>query len=303
MQLGIFLAVWGVGIIAGVLASTGIWSMMTGQGALSMEEDMLNPKFTNATKVIQLVSTLFVFFIPALLYAFVCYMNGWLALGFGRKPVIKILGISLLILVASIPAIDALTLLNKNIPLSSSTRAFFDGLEKKYDAQVKIIGDVKSFGQYLLSLFIIGFLPAVFEETLFRGGLQNMFTRWWKSPWSAIIVTSILFSAIHASWYGFLPRIGLGILLGLVFFKTQNIWYSIILHFVNNATVVTFMYINARQNKPIDTNAFSFPWWTAAFSIGALIYLFHHLKKIKQEQMPVEIFYDRNNPFDNPAIL
>ncbi len=303
-QLGVFLGMWGVGFIAAALATWGIWGIMTGHGIMSMERDMLNVKYANALKVIQLVSTLFIFFIPVLLYAFICYLNGWQALGFGKKPGIKILGISLLILIASMPAIDALTLLNKIIPLSPKSRIFFDDIEKKYEEQVKIIGDVKTVGQYILSLFMIAFLPAVFEETLFRGGLQNMFTRWWKSSWTAIIVTSILFSAVHASWYGFLPRIGLGILLGLLFFKTQNIWYNIFIHFVNNATVVTFMFINARQGKPADTsNGMTFPWWTAIFSIAALVYLFHSLKKIKQEQMPVEIFYDRNNPFENPPLV
>ena len=49
-----------------------------------MEQDMLNPQYATAVKMVQLVSTLFIFFVPAASYAFICYRNGWLALGFRK---------------------------------------------------------------------------------------------------------------------------------------------------------------------------------------------------------------------------
>lgn len=352
-QLGVFLGMWGVGLVVGSLVAAGVWAGMTGQGLMNMEHDMMNPQYATAVKMVQLISTLFIFFVPAVAYAFICYRNGWLALGFNGNVTFKIIGICILVLVACMPMIDALSILNKVIPLPASSKLYFDNVEKSYEQQVKVIGDVKTVGQYVLSLFMIAFLPAVFEETLFRGGLQNMLSRWknnsfiyivtfaivlmgvkgiWLpaiNPWLfyggilvfvmilfrshyildslnkitnhflfPIIVTSILFSAVHASWYGFLPRIALGMLLGLIFYYTNSLSYNILLHFLNNATVVTIMFINARQNKSVDTsNEETFPWWAAIFSIALLIVLFKWLKKSATEKAPEEIFFTRDNPF------
>jgi membrane protease YdiL (CAAX protease family) len=355
-QLGVFLGMWGVGLVAGSLVAAGVWSAMTGQGVMNMEQDMMNPKYATAVKMIQFVSTLFIFFIPSVAYAFICYKNGWLALGFRKNSMLKIIGISLLILIACLPMIDALSLLNKLIPIPAASKKYFDNIEKSYEEQVKVIGDVKTVGQYILSLFMIALLPAIFEETLFRGGLQNMLSRWknnafvyvvlsvllliaarsiWfkdlVNPWFfyggilvllliiyrsqpllnglnrltnhylvPIIFVSILFSAVHASWYGFLPRVALGVLLGLLFYYTNNLTYNILLHFINNATVVTFMFYNARHDKPVVTaETPSFPWWAAFFSIVALILLFRWLRKTGRETQPGELFLNRDNPFNN----
>lgn len=298
-QLGILLGLVGVGLVIGSLISIGIWMAMTGQGAMTMQQDMLNPKYAGAIKVVQAISTLFAFFVPAVGYAFISYRNGWNALGFGNKIVWKLAGISVLIVLCSGPLIDAVTTLNKAIPISQSAKAFFDKMEKAYEDQVKVIAEVKTISQYLLSLVMIALLPAVFEEVLFRGGMQNLLHRWWKNPWLAIIVTSVVFSAIHGSWYGFLPRVVLGILLGAIFYTTQNIWYSIIIHFVNNAAAVTYMYYLTSTGKPVSlATETTFPWWAGIISLAAIMVLFRWLKKSSEQQVPQEIFYEPTNPFE-----
>ncbi|MES2645432.1 MAG: CPBP family intramembrane glutamic endopeptidase [Bacteroidota bacterium] len=354
-QLGVFLGTMGVGLIAGTMVAAGVWAGMTGQGLLNMQHDMLNPQYATAVKMVQVVTTLFIFFIPAVCYAFICYRNGWLALGFNKSFYPKIMGLCILLLLVSMPFIETLGLINKSIPIPASSRAYFDSIEKSYEAQVKVIGDVKTIGQYLLSLIMIALLPAIFEETLFRGGLQNLLSRWKnnsfiyivafailimaaKSIWLPklngwffygvllvlviilfkstyilqklntltnhflfpIILTSILFSAVHASWYGFIPRLALGGLLGLIFYYTNNLGYTILLHFLNNATVVTYMFINTRQHKPVSTETTeTFPWWVAIISIVLLVVLFRVLVKSQVEKAPQEVLLSRDNPFDN----
>lgn len=353
-QLAVFLSMWGLGFLLGSLASLGVWSAMTGQGIMNMAQDMMDPRYAGAVKMVQVVSTLFVFFVPAFAYAFICYRNGWLALGVNGQPVLKITIISVLILLVCTPAIDALTQLNEHIPLPAKSKQLFDDIEKSYAEQVKVIGDVKSTGQYLLSLFMIAFLPAVFEETLFRGGLQNMLSRfrrpvpvylfivvallvgvkmiWFPgkinswyffgvilvlillvyrsqslstqiNQWAnhylvPIIFTSILFSAIHGSWYGFIPRVALGMLLGLVFYYTQNIYYNILLHFLNNGVVVTFMFIAAKQKNAVQSvQEYSFPWWAALASALLLFVLFRWLWLTGRGEKPEEVMINGNNPF------
>jgi membrane protease YdiL (CAAX protease family) len=303
-QLGIFLAMWGGGFIAGSLVAVGLWSIMTGQGIMNMEQDMLNPANATAVKVLQMTTTLFAFFAPAVLYAFIVFRNGWDALGFEKAFNWRTAGVVVLILLSSGPLIDAVTELNKAIPLPANAKAFFDKLEKSYEQQVKVIGQVKTFGQFVSSLFLIAVLPAVFEEVLFRGGMQGLFTRWWKSPWAAIIVTSILFSAIHGSWYGFIPRIMLGVMLGSIFYLTGNLWYSILAHMLNNAIVVSYMYYMHLSGEEASLSPESvFPVWSAVVTVVAWYFLYRWLWQQKKYFVPQERWFDRTNPFEKTDLL
>ncbi len=298
-QLGVLLGFGGAGLIIGSMVSVGVWMVMTGGGLTSMQTDMLNPKYAGAIKVVQAVNTLFAFFVPAVAYAFLCFRNGWTALGVGKTVNLKAIGIAIAIIICSGPLIDALSSLNNMIPLPASTKAFFDSLEKSYEDQVKVIAEVKSVQQFVLSLIMIALLPAIFEEILFRGALQGLLHRWWKSGWLAVVVTSVLFSAIHASWYGFIPRIALGLILGSIFFITQNIWYSIVVHFANNAAVVCYMYYNYLHNKPVSLQGDTiFPMWSGLLSLALIILLFRWLSRDFACSAPQQISYDPRNPFN-----
>src|SRR5262249_26825209 len=133
---------------------------------------------------------------------------------------------------------------NQRIPVSPSWKITFQKLEDEYNTQVQAIMQLKTFGDYVLGLVIMGLLPALCEETLFRGGLQNFLTRWTQKPWLAILIVSILFSAVHFSFYGFLPRMFLGIVLGLIYYYTGSLWLSVLAHFFNNAIAVSQFYFS-----------------------------------------------------------
>ena len=128
-------------------------------------------------------------------------------------------------------------------------------------------------------------LPAVFEETFFRGGMQNLLTRSIGNHWVAIILTSIIFSLIHLSYYGFLARVCLGIVLGLIYYYSGSLWLSIFAHCFNNAIAVTQMYVMLQQGKPFkEAMNDKLPlWWGLAAIIG-LYALFIVFKKISAKR-------------------
>ncbi|MFW6019037.1 MAG: type II CAAX prenyl endopeptidase Rce1 family protein [Bacteroidales bacterium] len=107
--------------------------------------------------------------------------------------------------------------------------------------------DVNSGKGLLINLLIIAVLPALGEELLFRGGIQQILRELLKNKHLAIIVTAIFFSAFHMQFYGFLPRFVLGVLLGYAFYLSGNIWIPILMHFVNNAFSVTVAYLYNNQ--------------------------------------------------------
>jgi membrane protease YdiL (CAAX protease family) len=108
---------------------------------------------------------------------------------------------------------------------------------------------VDSIGLLLLNILIMAVLPAIAEEYFFRGSLQHIFQRVIKNHHITVWVTAIIFSAIHVQFYGFFPRLILGVFFGYMLVWSRNIWIPIICHFLNNASVTVLAYVYTRQGK------------------------------------------------------
>lgn len=87
---------------------------------------------------------------------------------------------------------------------------------------------------FAINLVMIAVLPAIFEELLFRGVLQRLFIRMTGTPHLGIIITGFVFGLIHMQIINLLPIAILGILLGYLYYWTQNIWFPILAHFFFN---------------------------------------------------------------------
>ena len=247
------------GLFIGTLISVPIWSSMTGKSILDMKDELGNPAYSNAFKVVQTVSTLFGFLIPAIAAAFLLNRKPYKLLGFTKKfhwlQIVLVLAIMFLALFSS----TLLGYFNQHVPVPASWKISFQNLEDEYNNQVQAIMQLKDFKDYLIGLAVMAFLPALCEESLFRGGLQNFLTRSTKKPWLSILIVSILFSAVHFSFYGFLPRMFLGVILGLIYYYTGSLWLSILAHFTNNAFAVSQFYFShsvsvkqaAEENTPV----------------------------------------------------
>lgn len=294
-QLAIFFGLTAAGLVIGSLASFAIWTMMTGQPFPLKAEDMLQPKYYKVNMVLQAVSTFLIFFVPIHFFAAICYRKPFTYLGFNFRFNFKQVLLLIGILILTFPLSGALATLNKIIPIAPSLAAKFKAMELAREAQEAALININSFSRYIISLLVIGLLPAVFEETFFRGGMQNLLSRWFKGPWIAILITGFIFSLIHLSFYGFLVRFALGVVLGFIFYYSGSLWLSILFHFLFNGIQVTVMYVmtlKGVQNKNIEE---SFPLWAGAAALALLVYLFALYRKtsaIKQSQYVEEITLD-----------
>jgi membrane protease YdiL (CAAX protease family) len=124
----------------------------------------------------------------------------------------------------------------------------------------KAILKMDTLWEMLKNLFLIGFLTAIAEEFMFRGGLQTIMLRWTKNTHAAIWITAALFSAFHMEFYGFLPRMLLGGLFGYFVAWSGSIWPAVWGHFLNNGTavVVTYLYQKKIKLNPDDSHTFSY---------------------------------------------
>jgi membrane protease YdiL (CAAX protease family) len=94
----------------------------------------------------------------------------------------------------------------------------------------------------IISLILVGVLPAVGEELIFRGIVQNKLAEGLANPHMAIVISSILFGLTHMQLERILPLSFLGVLLGYSYYYSRSIFVPIILHFLNNSLQVISLY-------------------------------------------------------------
>ena len=293
-QLAVLAAFVGVGLIIGgiivsilpffVKMNPGITS---GNTAAQLLDNLLQPKNAALLRWITFITAFFMFFLPTVLYALVCHKKPFVHLGFKNNCNVKSAGVVILIMLAALPLVSALQDLTTLLPWSKAALLKFKEAEDAYNQQVAVIARMDNFADYIISVVVIAFLPALFEETLFRGGMQNLFSRWFKKPLLAIVLTSIIFSAVHGSYLGFLSRFALGFVLGWMYYRTGNIWLNIIGHFFNNAFAVTAMYLFTKPGEHPDPSKMDgqIPLWVGLASIAALYGLFSLFDKVSKNEI------------------
>lgn len=270
------------GLVFASLIGAQVWQQMTGKGLDAMEKGMSDPANSDVMKIIQAITAIVGFFVPTIVTAILLNRRPLRLLGFSAKEIsISQVVVVLLLIGASLMVATSLSYLTNSTPIPAEWKIRFEKMEDEYNSQVSAIISLKNNKEYILALIIMAFLPALCEETLFRGGLQNFLTRGTKNPWFSIIVVSILFSLAHFSFYGFLSRFFLGIVLGAIFHYSGKLWLSIVAHFINNALAVTVLYIYTQQGKSMQDamkqDAASFWGIVAVPAVIGLFYLFKNI--------------------------
>lgn len=314
-QLGIFIGLTGVGFILAALVQVGVgFSLIDKNIPMDKWGDavvkaMMLPQNIQLTRWVQIISAAIMFLLPMFFTALIISKKPMAYMGFNKvgnnNQVFIVVGISLLALIFS----GVLGEINSKIPIPKSWEATFKQLEETYNSQVLSMARMNSFAEYIFVLVVIALAPALFEEICFRAGLQQILIHWTKKPYLAIVLTSLIFSAIHFSYYGFLPRMALGILLGLLFYYSKNIWFSILMHLLNNGISITVLYVTSVNGKPKETMLDSTMGVEVSFTITALTgiailtgltYLIQQFKKTSEQLPtiePINYLKKENNPF------
>jgi uncharacterized protein len=267
-------------ILSGFIGAMILWAS-AGVNMKDLSTVMKDPQYAATLRVVQSVSLIITMFLPAWLTATVLNRRPFRLLGFRKEADLSQIILVIGIMFTALFVAGAFGSLNKDIADALGLKGWSEKLERSYNEQVKTMLDMDSTAGYLISIFIMAFLPAVCEEVLFRGGLQNFLSRATKKPWLSIVIVSLLFSLVHFSAYGLLPRFFLGIMLGAIFHYTKNIWLSITGHFFNNALAVSTIYLFMKQGKPMKEaleKDISFAYW-GFLALPLIVWLLLTLKK------------------------
>ena len=144
----------------------------------------------------------------------------------------------------ALPMVQWLGEINRAIEFPSELTNWIRSKEDEANETVKALLSRHTVKDLLLNLFFIAGLAAVGEELLFRGVVQRIFVRQFGQAWPAIIFSAFLFAALHMQFYGFFPRLALGILLGAIYWYSGSLWVAILAHFVYDAILITLVYFN-----------------------------------------------------------
>jgi membrane protease YdiL (CAAX protease family) len=146
----------------------------------------------------------------------------------------------------AVPAINYFSELNQRLTFPTYLKTIgteLHQLENQYAQLTERLLLMSNFGYYLFNILMIAIIPAVGEELIFRGVFQNLFAEICKNTHASILITAILFSAVHGQIFGFLPRFVLGIFLGYLMVWSKSVWLPVLAHFVNNGLAVTAYYL------------------------------------------------------------
>ena len=246
-------------------------------------------KYAPALMWMNNVSQLFTFLVPVIAFIFL----------FGRKStnglMLRTSGLMLLagplLIVFAGGIIELSSQLNKAlIPEGSWIERSFKPMEDLAEQMTTLILNVSTTAEMVIAFFSIAIIPAICEEFAFRGVMQPLLAKMTRNKHLAIWITAIVFSLFHMQFYGFIPRVLLGALLGYLVIWSGSLWTSVFAHFVNNAMAFFLYKVHGSLETP--EGSVQDEWYTYVFStllFIAILYFF--LKKSRWKEIEQEYLY------------
>jgi hypothetical protein len=226
------------------------------------------------------VQDVLAFIVPAIAAMAIFYHRPIHAMGLDRAPSWKSLLIILLFYIVSIPAMNWLVHINEAMTLPSWMSGIESWMRESEDSAAeatKCILDINTIPMLLVTTFVVGFMAGLSEEMLFRGAMLRTMKDSRLDTHAVVWIVAIIFSAFHMQFYGFVPRMVLGLWLGYLFVWSGSLWVPIIAHTLNNSNVVFFSYLG---NKGIIPEGYgdnigipvdgSLPWLAIASLIASI---------------------------------
>ncbi len=198
-------------------------------------------------KYFQIISSLGIFVIPAFLAAVLLENRPLEFLSVNQSPRLYGVILATFSMYFLLPLIERLAVWNAGIELPEALAEIEAWMKSTEAAAMELTQEfmrMESTSDLILNLVMIALLPALGEELLFRGVIQQYLQKMWKNPHLAIWITAILFSLLHFQFYGFFPRMILGAFMGYLFWYSGSIWLAILAHLINNGTAVVYYFFN-----------------------------------------------------------
>jgi hypothetical protein len=224
-------------------------------------------------KFFQMAQSIGLFVFPAIIAAFLFGGKLTSYLNLKRRPYVFSGIMAIVIILLASPLINVLGVWNAEMQLPDFLHGIEQWMKQSEESAAQLTElfvKADTVGVLLFNILLIGIIPAIGEEFLFRGVIQRIFSEWTKNHHVAIWLTAILFSALHLQFYGFIPRALLGAMFGYMFVWSGNLWLPVLAHFVNNTAAVFAYYLYGKGSISIDPDSIGVG---TAYQIAAIISL------------------------------
>jgi len=274
LQFFVFLLLFIGVLIVGNLIGVGVASALYGLNTVAAIAGgkLTSPNAANVLWILQTAGMTLPIFVAPVFFAVVIVREprDYIKPTFNFSWILMLLVFAIMFM--SNPAIEFLSNLNEKMVLPPWLKWMRDS-EDSAQKLMDVMLNMKTIWSLMFDVLFIGLVTAIVEEFMFRGVLQTIFMRWTKSTHAAIWITAILFSAFHMEFFGFLPRLLLGVLFGYFVAWSGSIWPAVWAHFLNNAAAVIATYLF--QHKVIKTDPDNQQMFTASgYVISFIIMLF-----------------------------
>ena len=227
----------------------------------SLLSSIIAPHIQNPTTSIRLLTLfqgIFLFIVPALATALLSTKLPATLLAIDQKPRLLPSLTIILTIVIAIPAMNYIIEWNNNIQFPESMNDLYRAIREMEDTAAQatnLMMGSDSIGSLIVSLLIVAVMAGLSEELFFRGALQRILTSTRINRQAAVCIAAFIFSFMHFQFFGFIPRLLLGMFFGYILLWSNNLWYCIIAHATNNALAVTAMWLDKRSLLPINIDS------------------------------------------------
>lgn len=237
-------------------------------------------------RYIQTMQGITLFILPAFFLAYLFSGNVTVYFGFRNPFPKRWLLMVLFVMITVIPLINLLAKLNDQISfpesLSFLERNFRSSEDAARNASDLFLSTTSIYGLFF-NILMIALIPAIGEELIFRGIIQKIFVKWTGNIHIAIVISSLLFSAMHLQFYGIFPRWLLGIMFGYLLAWSGSIWLPVFAHFINNAVIAIVGYLTHKGHIPVEAAEYGSSWSAIPVTLAMTAVCILLLWKMKRE--------------------
>ena len=226
------------------------------------------------------VQDVLAFIVPAVAAMAIFYRRPLHAMCLDRAPGWKAIAIVVAFYILSLPAMNWIVSLNESMSLPASLSGLEQVMRSFEDSAAettKTLLVIHTNWELLPCVLVVGLMAGLSEEMLFRGAMLRTMQDSRLGTHAVVWIVAIVFSAIHFQFFGFIPRMLLGVWLGYLLVWTRSLWVPIIAHTLNNSTVVVMSYL---ANKGIVAEDFgdhlglpadgALPWLAVASLVASI---------------------------------